>query len=209
MKKSIIIWVTAAILVAVAVYTTTNYNKQAAAAPSAPPAVTEQKPSGEQAAEPTQAASADTGQGNAQVSGDRLNLFEAPYDFTLEDLNGNKVKLSSFKGKKIFINFWTTWCGYCKAEMPDIEKLYQETKVSDLVILAINAGESKKTVQDFIKENNYQFTVLMDTDGKVSQLYEVAYLPTSYFIDSEGYLVNGVTSALSLDAMKKYVAELK
>lgn len=209
MKKSIIIWVTAAILVAVAVYTTTNYNKKAAVTPSTPPAVTEQNPSGGQAAEPTQAASGDSGQDNAQASADRLNLMEAPYDFTLEDLNGNTVKLSSFKGKKIFINFWTTWCGYCKAEMPDIEKLYQETKDSDLVILTINAGEDKKTAQNFIKNNKYNFTVLLDTEGKVSQLYEVAYLPTSYFIDSEGYLVNGVTSALSLDAMKKYVAELK
>ncbi len=195
MKKNAVIWVVAAILVAIAVFTVTNYNKQAVLVPPTPPAASEPAP-----------AEGETSSG--QAADNRLNLLEAPYDFTLEDLNGNKVKLSSFKGKKIFINFWTTWCPYCVEEMPDIEKLYQETKDGDLVILTINSGESKKTAQEFIEKKGFTFPVLLDIDGKVSQLYEVAYLPTSYFIDSEGYLVKGVTQGLSLEAMKAYVDAL-
>ena len=67
----------------------------------------------------------------------------AALNFKLKDLNGVEVSLSDFKGKKVFLNFWASWCPPCKAEMPDLEKLYQETKDSDLVILAVNIGEDK------------------------------------------------------------------
>lgn len=178
MKKGIIIWTTAIILVVIAVYATKNYNSKSNIVINPPP--------------------------NEQ---EKFNLME-DYDFTLEDLNGNKVTLSQLKGKKVFLNFWATWCPPCKAEMPDMEKLYQETKDSDLVMLAVNVGEDKKTVQDFITKNNYNYTILLDTDGKISQLYQVSGIPTSYFIDTEGYLDGGTSGAIPLESMKKYVNNL-
>ncbi|ETI89629.1 MAG: Alkyl hydroperoxide reductase/ Thiol specific antioxidant/ Mal allergen, partial [Clostridium butyricum DORA_1] len=92
-------------------------------------------------------------------------------DFKLKDLDGNEVSLSSLKGKKVFLNFWATWCPPCKAEMPEIEKLYQETKDSDLVILAVDIGENSNTVKPFIDENKYNFKVLLDSDQSVATQY--------------------------------------
>lgn len=204
MKKNIIIWATAIILVVVAVYTTNNYNSKTGAAVN-PPSQNQQEVQAVQTPNPEPA---DSNKPESQQEQDKINLM-ADYDFTLEDLNGNKVTLSELKGKKVFLNFWATWCPPCKAEMPDIEKLYQETKDTDLVILAVNVGEDKKTVQDFIANNKYNFSVLLDVKGEVSRLYQVTGIPTSYFIDTEGYLDDAVVGSLPLESMKEYVNKLK
>lgn len=205
MKKNIIIWAIAAILVVIAVYTIKNYNVNSNTMKNTP----QQNQQAEQAAPTPSPEQADSSnQAGGQQEQDKINLI-ADYDFTLKDLNDNKVTLSELKGKKIYLNFWATWCPPCKAEMPDIEKLYQETKDSDLIILAINVGEDKKTVQDFIAKNNYNFTVLLDVKGEASQLYQVTGIPTSYFIDTEGYLDDGVTGSIPLKSMKEYVNKLK
>lgn len=206
MKKSIIIWATAIVLVITAVYTINSYN---AGAGTAKNPVQQNQETEQTAAAPTPDLSPDnSSQTENQQEQSKINLMDN-YDFVLEDLNGNKVTLSELKGKKVFLNFWATWCPPCKAEMPDIEKLYQETKDSDLVILAVNAGDDKSTVQDFITKNNYNFSVLLDTAGEVSRLYQVTGIPTSYFIDTEGYLDDGISGAISLGAMKEYVNKLK
>lgn len=201
MKKSIIIWAAAIILVVIAFYTTRNYNAKSdiTAVPSQQNQQTAPTPS------PGSADNSNESESNQEEV--KTNLMDN-YDFTLEDLNGSKVKLSELKGKKVFLNFWATWCPPCKAEMPDIEKLYQETKESNLVILAVNVGEDKKTVQDFIEKNSYNFPVLLDVSGEVSQLYQVTGIPTSYFIDSEGYLDDGVSGAIPLEKMKEFVNNL-
>lgn len=199
-KKNIIIWSAAAILVIIAIYTTNIYNNKTAAANNPP----KQSTATEQAA-PTPTSS---NQSEGQSSSHEIDLMK-DYDFTLEDLKGNKVTLSELRGKKVYLNFWATWCTYCVKEMPDMEKLYQETKDSDLVMLAINVGEDKKTVEDFIAKQNFSFTVLLDTTGEVSQLYQVSGLPTSYFIDTHGHLANGATGTISLDKMKEIVNALE
>jgi thiol-disulfide isomerase/thioredoxin len=207
MKKSIIIWVIAAILVVVAFYTTKSYNANSSTAKNT-------LPQNQQAEQPATTPAPSSGtpdsgsQSDSRQPQNRFNLM-AVYDFTLEDLQGNKVTLSELKGKKVYLNFWATWCPPCKQEMPDIEKLYQETKDSDLVILAIDIGEDKKTVHDFIAKNNYNFTVLLDTEGTAAQLYQITGIPTSYFVDTEGYLGNAVTGAIPLEKMKEYVNNLK
>ena len=189
---------TAVILVIIAVYTTNNYNTKTNTASNPP----QQSPQTEQVT-PTP-----TSPSVEQPAKEEINLM-ADYDFTLEDLKGNQVTLSELKGKKVFLNFWATWCPPCKAEMPDIEKLYQETKDSDLIILAVNVGEDKKTVQDFITKNNYNFTILLDVKGEISQLYQVSGIPTSYFIDTNGILDNGSTGSMPYESMKEFVDALK
>lgn len=130
-------------------------------------------------------------------------------DFTLSDISGKKVTLSELKGKKVFLNFWATWCPPCKAEMPDIEKLYQETKDSDLVILAVNLGESKDLVSSFLEKNKYNFPVLLDTTQNVAEDYQIRSIPTSYFIDEEGYIRAAKIGAMDMDEMKYYVGLLQ
>ncbi|WP_139905776.1 TlpA disulfide reductase family protein [Clostridium thermarum] len=126
-------------------------------------------------------------------------------DFTLTDTQGNKVTLSDLKGKKVYLNFWATWCPPCRKEMPDIEKLYQETKDSDLVILAVNLGEDKDTVTAFADKNNYNFRILLDSAETVAIDYQIRSIPTSYFIDEEGYVRAGKIGLMTLEEMKQYV----
>jgi len=110
------------------------------------------------------------------------------------------------RGKAVFLNFWASWCPPCKAEMPDIEQLYQETKDTDLVILTINSGEGATVAKRFMEENNYTFMVLDDHKGEVSDLYKVMALPTSsLFIDKNGSLIETRTGAMNIDTMREYV----
>ena len=129
-------------------------------------------------------------------------------DFKLKNINGKEVSLSDYKGKKVFLNFWASWCGPCKSEMPDIEKLYEQTKNSDLVILTINLGEDKDTVKSFIDNAKYNFTVLLDLDQSVAAQYKISAIPTSYFIDEAGNIVSTIRGSLTLLQMKDYINKL-
>lgn len=130
-------------------------------------------------------------------------------NFTLVATNGRTISLSDFKGKNVYLNFWATWCPPCKLEMPEIEKLFNETQNSDLVILAINLGEDKKTVESFMENKNYKFTTLLDSNQSVANLYNVVSIPTSYFIDKNGNIVSGIKGPLLQLQMKFYINQLK
>jgi len=129
-------------------------------------------------------------------------------DFKLKDLEGNELSLSSLKGKKVFLNFWATWCPPCKAEMPEIEKLYQETKDSDLVIVAVEIGEPLGTVKPFIDTNKYNFKVLLDSDQKVASQYGISSIPTSFFIDVDGNIISKKLGGMNIDQMREYIDAL-
>lgn len=129
-------------------------------------------------------------------------------DFTITDLDGNEVSLSDFRGKKVFLNFWATWCPPCKAEMPEIEKVYQETKDSDLVILAVEIGEPLDTVKTFIEDNKYNFKVLLDSDKDVATTYGISAIPTSFFIDEDGNIISKRVGGMTYDEMKEYIDAL-
>ena len=129
-------------------------------------------------------------------------------NFKLKDLDGKELSLSDLKGKKIFLNFWATWCPPCKSEMPEIEKLYQETKNSDLIIVAVEIGEPLSTVKPFINNNKYNFKVLLDSDQSVASKYDISAIPTSYFIDKNGYIVSKNLGAVNLEQMKASIKAL-
>ncbi len=213
MKKNIFILLLAVVLVIMAVYSVQSYKliadraaEKSISDPASDPAPNKPEENSEQTER--QPESQAEGQAEGRQEQARFNLMD-DYDFNLEDLKGNKVTLSQYKGKKVFLNFWATWCPPCKTEMPDMEKLYQETKDTDLIMLAVNVGEDKNTVQSFISKNEYNFAVLLDTKGEVSQLYQVKGIPTSYFIDTEGFLDDGTSGAIPLESMRKYVNKLK
>ncbi|WP_102401558.1 peroxiredoxin family protein [Haloimpatiens massiliensis] len=126
-------------------------------------------------------------------------------DFTLKNIEGKTVKLSDFKGKKVFLNFWATWCEPCRSEIPDMIKLQNEIKDSNIVILAINIGESKNKVEDFVKKNNMNFTVLLDEEQKVASKYSVSGIPTTYLIDENGKLIKWTTGAMEIYMMKDFI----
>lgn len=129
-------------------------------------------------------------------------------DFKLKDLNGKEVSLSDFKGKKVYLNFFATWCPPCKAEMPEIQKLYDETKDSDLVILAVDLGEDNETVNSFINNKKYTFNVLLDSNNVVAQKYQITSIPVSYFIDKDGNIVDKHLGGMTIEDMKNYINKL-
>ncbi|MGH4052192.1 MAG: TlpA family protein disulfide reductase [Clostridium sp.] len=129
-------------------------------------------------------------------------------DFKLKDLDGKELTLSDLKGKKVFLNFWATWCPPCKSEMPEIQKLYEETKDTDLVIVAVDIGEPLSEVKSFTSENKYTFKVLLDSDQSVAAKYEISSIPTSYFIDEDGNIISKFIGAMNIDKMKSYIKNL-
>jgi peroxiredoxin len=107
-------------------------------------------------------------------------------DFTLKDISGRDVSLSSFKGKVVLINFWGTFCVPCRKEMPSIETLYKTYKDKGFVVLAVSEDKSISNVKEFIKEYRLTFPVILDDDKKVAKQYKVSVLPVSFLIDKKG-----------------------
>lgn len=120
-------------------------------------------------------------------SGNKLG--DKATEFTLNDLSGNKVSLSDYKGKKVLLNFWASWCPPCKLEMPLIQK-FSAQENSGYTILTVNLGESKDVVEKFLKNNGYTFHTIIDESQEVSDIYMIANIPTSFFIDENGIIRN-------------------
>ena len=136
-----------------------------------------------------------------------LSIGAKAPDFELKTLSGDTVKLSNLKGKKVMLNFWATWCPPCKAEMPEMEQFSKQIG-ADTVILAVNI-DPQLDVKGFVGENKITFPILLDTDDKVNEAYQILSIPTTYFINSKGIIQNKYTGAMKLDIMKKYTDELK
>ena len=109
-------------------------------------------------------------------------------DFQLSNLKGQSVALSDFRGRPVLINFWASWCGPCRTEMPYIQQVFEEWSDRGLVILSIDIGESLSTVEDFMQSYNLSFPVLLDVNKTVSLKYNVRYIPTSFFVDEGGII---------------------
>lgn len=120
-------------------------------------------------------------------------------DFELPDLQGNPVRLSSFQGKVVFLNFWATWCGPCREEMPSMQALYEELQNEGLEIVAVNLQENQKAVQAFVDKLELSFTVVIDKTGQVGSAYGAASIPISYIIDRRGYVIGGAIGGRNWD----------
>lgn len=107
-------------------------------------------------------------------------------DFTLQDLSGNFVSLSSLKGRPILLDFWASWCGPCRAEMPVVERLYRDYSARGLAVIGVDVGESRETVARFIGQQGYSYTVVLDSDLEAAMLYNAHALPTLVVIDTDG-----------------------
>lgn len=109
-------------------------------------------------------------------------------DFTLKDINGKDISLSSFKGKVVLINFWGTFCIPCRKEMPSIETLYNTYKDKGFLVIAVSEDKDLKDVKDFVTKYGLTFTIVMDQDKKVAKQYKIFAMPTSFLIDKRGMI---------------------
>lgn len=122
-------------------------------------------------------------------------------DFTLTTATGDTVNLSDYRGTKVMLNFWGTWCPPCRAEMPDMEKFYQE---HDVEILAVNLTPTESAVSDvidFIDDFGLSFKVLLDEELSVSSQYGIQPVPTSFMIDSYGIVQYVALGAVNYEQM--------
>ena len=129
-------------------------------------------------------------------------------EIKLKDVNGNEVRLSDFRGKIVFLNFWTTWCPTCRIEMPSMEKLHQKFKDKDFAMVAIDLQESASQVKAFFKEYKLTFTALLDSTGEVGTRFRINSIPTTLILDQKGQIIAKAVGPREWDS-KKSIALFK
>lgn len=132
-------------------------------------------------------------------------------DFEVLNQDGERVSLKDNFGKPIVVNFWATWCGPCKSEMPVFNSLYKEYK-DDVIFMMVNLTDGRRDtiekVDEFISTNGYDFPVYYDTEYNASYAYSVNSVPMSIFINEEGEISNYHLGAMTEDILKNYIEEI-
>ncbi|MFJ7889375.1 redoxin domain-containing protein [Lysinibacillus xylanilyticus] len=147
-----------------------------------------------------------------------LKNGDTPPDFTLTSLDGKDVTLSELRGKKVVLNFWATWCPPCKAEMPHMQNYYEQyAKKDNVEIIAVNLTHAERDVTDDAKVDsvmtfrdsyNLTFPILLDPKNSVGEDYQILTIPTTYFIDSNGYIQRAIKGPMNVEMLKQYVEAL-
>lgn len=132
-------------------------------------------------------------------------------DFELQSVEGKSMKLSSFRGKKVILNFWASWCPPCRLEMPEMEKFYTENQNKNIEILSVNLTKAEKSQSDvtkFMETDGITFPVLLDENGSTAQLYNISSIPASFVIDTHGVIQQTVVGPMNLEAMRNMVGTI-
>ena len=127
-----------------------------------------------------------------------------PVEVRLIDLNGRPVSLSDFRGKIVFLNFWTTWCFDCRIEMPHMEKLHQQFKNKEFEMVAVNLQEPVSQVKQFFKDYKLSFTALLDSDGEVGAHFRITAIPTTFILNRQGIIIGKVAGPRKWDGKKAF-----
>ena len=117
-----------------------------------------------------------------------FNIGNRAIDFQLPTLDGKTVKLSDYRGKPVLLNFWATWCGPCRFEMPFLQQIYDSYTSQGLAMLVVDIGENSTTIQNFMTSLNLTLPVPMDANSAVSKKYALIGIPTTLMIDKDGII---------------------
>lgn len=148
-------------------------------------------------------------QKKANTKSEEEDKYPAP-DFSLEDIKGKKVKLSDYKGKIVFLNFWALWCPYCIKEMPDLNSANSKLiKEDDAVVLTVNVMDSKEKVKKFVADKGLSLPVLLDSDGKVADMYRITGYPTTYVIGKDGAILGRAVGTITEKHILDFVEKAK
>lgn len=143
---------------------------------------------------------------DAAQAGGLLQAGEPAPDFALLLDDGRSLRLSDLRGQPVVINFWATWCGPCRLEMPELVKAALD---KDFVLLAVDVQEAPEPVAAFAAEFQMNFPVVLDTEGKVRSLYRAPGLPTTYFVGKDGAISSLVVGPLTPQALAERLAEIQ
>jgi cytochrome c biogenesis protein CcmG, thiol:disulfide interchange protein DsbE len=139
----------------------------------------------------------------ATASGPAPRIGKPAPDFRVVDLDGAPVQLSDFRGHPVWLSFWATWCPPCRAESPDIQAAYQQYGDSGLIVLAIDIGEDRSTVRNYVARAGLTFSIALDPTEDVAAAYRIVGAPTHYFIDADGILRESQIGNLGKKTMEK------
>ena len=109
-------------------------------------------------------------------------------DFDVVTPDGERIRLSDLRGQGVLINFWATWCGPCRAEMPTLQAIYDQQKARGFTIVGINLREPARPIQRFMQELGLTFPVALDPEGSVAARYQAINIPASFFVDRDGII---------------------
>lgn len=141
-------------------------------------------------------------------SGPPLQVGDLAYNFTLADLAGNEVALDQFIGRPVIVNYWATWCGPCRIEMPHLQNTFEQHQEDNLAILALDQDETADEVKGFFDEFGLTFTPLLDEGKASSENYGVGRtLPTTFFINPEGEITAIHRGPMTQGQIDGYLAE--
>jgi len=145
------------------------------------------------------------------VNNEETKKVKAP-DFTVLDASGKAIKLSDFFGKPIVLNFWASWCPPCKGEMPEFNEVYKQTGDSItfmMVDLVDGQRETKEKGYAYVKNQGFSFPVYFDTGQQAASAYGISAIPTTIFIDKDGYIAGWAESAIDAETLQKGIDLIK
>lgn len=148
---------------------------------------------------------------NAENLKEGLEKGNIAPDFELNTLDGSSFKLSDFRGKKIILNFWASWCPPCQAEMPHMQDFYEDKKNEDIVIIAVNLTKmerNEQSIRAFANNLGITFPIPLDVDGEIGNKYHAFTIPTSYVIDTNGLIQNKIIGPMSYEMMDNYTKKI-
>ncbi len=134
----------------------------------------------------------------------RMPRIAPPVEISLLDIHDKRVTLADFKGKIVFLNFWTTWCPECRIEMPLMEKLHKRFKDKDFAMVAVNLREPATRVKKFLDKHKLTFTALLDSKGKIGSRFGIRAVPTTFILDKEGGIIGKVFGSREWTSQKSF-----